>query len=139
LFRYNKLKPIEIKMKEKIDQIVGSRETKVGLYFDCVIQFLTLLSLLAFTIETILNLEEKTISILNNLEPASLSSIFSSLWWSIVILTTVGYGDVIPIIIGGRSFTFLILMIGLGIIVIPSGMISSALAEARNIEKKNKN
>jgi hypothetical protein len=51
-------------MKEKIDQIVGSRETKAGLYFDCVIQFLILLFVLAFTIETIPNLEEKTMSIL---------------------------------------------------------------------------
>ena len=49
-----------------------------------------------------------------------------------------GYGDVVPITIGGRIFTFVILMIGLGIIAIPSGMISSALTEARNIEKKER-
>jgi voltage-gated potassium channel len=237
-------------MKEKIDQIVGTRETKAGLYFDYVIQFLILLSILAFTIETIPNLEEKTISLLNKIElvfiiifsieyiiriyiaknkfkfifsfygiidllailpfylsfgfdlrsarilrflrifriiklirynkainrftiafkmikeelimfsvfsliliylsavgiyyfenevqPDSFSSIFSSLWWSIVTLTTVGYGDAIPITVGGRIFTFLILMIGLGIIAIPSGMISSALTEARNLENNKK-
>jgi voltage-gated potassium channel len=71
----------------------------------------------------------------NTVQPEAFSSIFSSLWWSVVTLTTVGYGDVIPVTIGGRIFTFIILMIGLGIIAIPSGMISSALTEARDIEK----
>mgnify|MGYP000691537346 CR=1 FL=1 len=42
---------------------------------------------------------------------------------------------IVPITIGGRIFTFIILMIGLGIIAIPSGMISSALTEARELEK----
>ena len=74
----------------------------------------------------------------NEVQPEAFSSIFSSLWWSVVTLTTVGYGDVIPITVGGRIFTFIILMIGLGIVAIPSGMISSALTEARNIEKKEK-
>ena len=71
----------------------------------------------------------------NAVQPEAFSSIFSSLWWSVVTLTTVGYGDAVPITIGGRIFTFIILMIGLGIIAIPSGMISSALTEARDLER----
>ena len=72
----------------------------------------------------------------NRVQPDAFSSIFSSLWWSVVTLTTVGYGDIVPITIGGRIFTFIILMIALGIIAIPSGMISSALTEARAMEKE---
>ena len=72
----------------------------------------------------------------NSVQPEAFSSIFSSMWWSVVTLTTVGYGDIVPITIGGRIFTFVILMLGLGIIAIPSGMISSALTEARAMEKK---
>lgn len=63
-------------------------------------------------------------------QPEHFSSIFSSLWWSIVTLTTVGYGDVYPITLGGRIFTFFILMIGLGIVAIPTGIISSSLTKA---------
>ncbi len=74
----------------------------------------------------------------NAVQPEAFSSIFSSLWWSVVTLTTVGYGDVVPITVGGRVFTFIILMIGLGVIAIPSGMISSALTEARKIESREK-
>lgn len=65
----------------------------------------------------------------NEAQPEHFSSIFDSLWWSIVTLTTVGYGDVYPITIGGRIFTFFILLIGLGIVAIPTGIISSSLTK----------
>ena len=66
----------------------------------------------------------------NEAQPEHFSSIFSSLWWSIVTLTTVGYGDVYPITVGGRVFTFFMLLIGLGVVAIPTGIISSSLTKA---------
>ncbi|MFT5846518.1 MAG: voltage-gated potassium channel [Psychroserpens sp.] len=66
----------------------------------------------------------------NQAQPEHFSSIFDSLWWAIITLTTVGYGDVYPITIGGKMFTFFILMIGLGIVAIPTGIISSALTKS---------
>lgn len=68
-------------------------------------------------------------------QPEAFSSIFSSLWWAVITLTTVGYGDVYPITIGGKMFTFFILLLGLGIVSVPSGMVASALSEARTIEE----
>ena len=70
----------------------------------------------------------------HEVQPDKYSSIFESLWWSIITLTTVGYGDVYPITVGGKVFTFFILMIGLGIVAIPTGIISSALT--KSIDKK---
>ncbi len=70
----------------------------------------------------------------NAAQPEHFSSIFDSLWWAIITLTTVGYGDVYPITVGGRVFTFFVLMIGLGIVAIPTGILSSALTRA--IDKK---
>jgi voltage-gated potassium channel len=67
-------------------------------------------------------------------QPEHFSSIFDSLWWAIITLTTVGYGDVYPITVGGKVFTFVILMIGLGIVAIPTGIISSALT--KSVDKK---
>ncbi|MEO8773509.1 MAG: ion transporter [Gelidibacter sp.] len=66
----------------------------------------------------------------NKAQPEHFSSIFDSLWWAIITLTTVGYGDVYPITVGGKVFTFFILMIGLGIVAIPTGIISSALTHS---------
>ena len=70
----------------------------------------------------------------NQAQPEHFSSIFDSLWWAIVTLTTVGYGDVYPITVGGKVFTFFILLIGLGIVAIPTGIITSALT--RSVDKK---
>jgi voltage-gated potassium channel len=70
----------------------------------------------------------------NEAQPEHFASIFDSLWWAIITLTTVGYGDVYPITVGGRVFTFCILLIGLGIVAIPTGIISSALM--KSIDKK---
>jgi voltage-gated potassium channel len=70
----------------------------------------------------------------NEAQPDAFSSIFSSLWWAVATLTTVGYGDIYPITVGGRLFTFFILMIGLGIVAVPAGLIASGLSEARKIQ-----
>jgi voltage-gated potassium channel len=67
-------------------------------------------------------------------QPEKFGSVFHSLWWAVVTLTTVGYGDVYPITVGGRIFTFLILVIGLGVISVPAGLVASALAKARQLE-----
>jgi len=67
----------------------------------------------------------------NPVQPEKFSSVFESLWWALATLTTVGYGDIYPITLGGRIFTGLILMIGLGIVALPAGIIASSLTEAR--------
>ena len=64
----------------------------------------------------------------NEAQPEVFVSVFHSLWWSVVTLTTVGYGDVYPIMLGGRIFTVVVLMAGLGMVAVPSGLIASALA-----------
>ncbi len=71
----------------------------------------------------------------NPAQPQAFSSIFHSLWWAVATLTTVGYGDIYPITVGGKVFTFLILIIGLGIVSVPAGLLASALSKAREIEK----
>lgn len=67
-------------------------------------------------------------------QPEHFGSVFHCLWWAVATLTTVGYGDVYPITVGGRIFTFVILLIGLGVISVPAGLVASALAKARQME-----
>ena len=67
-------------------------------------------------------------------QPEAFSSILHSLWWAVVTLTTVGYGDVYPISLGGRIFTFIVLLIGLGVVAAPAGLIASALSKVRETE-----
>jgi len=74
----------------------------------------------------------------NPVQPEAFKSIFHSLWWAVVTLTTVGYGDVYPITLAGRIFTFFVLMIGLGVIAVPTGLVSSALSQARQEEMEDR-
>lgn len=67
-------------------------------------------------------------------QPEIFKSVFHSLWWAVATLTTVGYGDVYPITTGGRIFTFFILLIGLGVVSVPAGLVSSALSKAREMD-----
>ena len=68
-------------------------------------------------------------------QPEAFGSVFHALWWSVATLTTVGYGDVYPVTVGGKVFTFLILIIGLGIVAVPTGLFASALSRARETEE----
>jgi len=74
----------------------------------------------------------------NTAQPDSFSSVFHSLWWAVVTLTTVGYGDVYPITVGGRIFTFFVLIVGLGVISVPAGLVASSLSKAREIEEQER-
>jgi voltage-gated potassium channel len=70
----------------------------------------------------------------NEAQPEAFASVFHSMWWAVCTLTTVGYGDVYPITTGGRVFTFLVLVVGLGIIAVPAGLVAAALTKARAVE-----
>jgi voltage-gated potassium channel len=72
----------------------------------------------------------------NEAQPDKFSSVPDSMWWAVVTLTTVGYGDVYPITLGGRLFTSIVLVCGLGFVAVPTGLLAGALAKAREQEKK---
>lgn len=71
-------------------------------------------------------------------QPKTFGSVFHCLWWAVSTLTTVGYGDVYPITVGGKLFTFVVLILGLGFISVPAGLVASALSKARQIEDQEK-
>ena len=72
-------------------------------------------------------------------QPEAFRSILDGLWWAVVTLTTVGYGDVYPVTVGGKLFTFIVLMCGLGVIAVPAGLIAAALSKVRRDEDREKN
>ncbi len=70
----------------------------------------------------------------HEVQPEKYSSVFDALWWAVATLTTVGYGDVYPVTAGGRLFTFFVLVLGLGFVAVPSGLLASALSRVRSEE-----
>ena len=70
-------------------------------------------------------------------QPDSFGSVFHSMWWAVCSLTTVGYGDVKPITVGGKIFTGIVLIIGGGIVAMPTAILASSFNNAKKKEKKN--
>ena len=71
----------------------------------------------------------------NAAQPEQFKSVFHCLWWAVVTLTTVGYGDAYPITTGGKIFTSFIAIIGIGIVAVPTGLLASALTKTIESDK----
>jgi len=67
------------------------------------------------------------------------ASVFRSVWWAVATLTTVGYGDVYPITVGGRIAASIIALAGIGVVALPAGIFASAFSdELRDREARRK-
>ncbi len=65
-------------------------------------------------------------------QPEAFGSIPRALWWSVITLTTVGYGDVYPITVLGKVVAGFIAYIAIGSIALPAGILASALMVNKN-------
>lgn len=79
-----------------------------------------------------------TALIMYNIEPDTFSNFFEAIYWSAVSLTSVGYGDIVPVSSIGRLFTMLSAFVGVAIIALPSGIITAGYLEVLNEGKENK-
>ena len=65
----------------------------------------------------------------NEAQPEVFKNAFSGLWWAIVTLTAVGYGDIYPITAQGQILGAIISLLGIGLVAVPTGIISSGFSE----------
>lgn len=75
-------------------------------------------------------------SIEHEAQPEVFNNAFSGIWWSASTLLTVGYGDIYPITTMGKMFGILITFLGVGIVAIPTGIISAGFVEQYATIKK---
>jgi voltage-gated potassium channel len=69
-------------------------------------------------------------------QPESFPNIIASFWWAIATLTRVGYGDVFPVTVLGKILSGIIALLGIGIVALPTGIISSGFIELLEEGKK---
>jgi len=72
----------------------------------------------------------------HEVQPDAFGSIPKAMWWAIVTLTTVGYGDVTPITVQGRIFATFITIAGVGLVSLPAGIIASGFTEQLRLRRE---
>jgi voltage-gated potassium channel len=103
--RYNKAMNL-------IVTVFKEKKTELGMTFFVAFIILIIASFLMYFIE-------------GSVQPAKFDNIFSSFWWALATLTTVGYGDIYPITTMGKIIGAMVSLLGIGIVALPTGIISS--------------
>lgn len=68
-------------------------------------------------------------------QPEVFGNAFDALWWSVATFTTVGYGDIFPVTAAGKVLSALIALLGIGLVAVPTGIISAGFTEMITVEK----
>ena len=116
VFKFNRytnaLYKVAAVFKAKSSQLISSLVV--------VLMLIILSSILMFNVE-------------NAAQPDAFTNIFDSMWWAVATFTTVGYGDIYPITIAGKILSTIIAFLGIGLVAVPTGIISAGFVE--QIEK----
>lgn len=93
---------------------------QILLFFSAILMVITLFAALMYTIES---------------PEAGFTSIPMSMYWAIVSMTTVGYGDIVPATSLGKSITVLLMLLGYSIIAVPTGVFSAQVIRSIREER----
>ncbi|MEG4217920.1 ion transporter [Microcoleus sp. Pol14C6] len=74
----------------------------------------------------------------NEAHPETFGSIPDAMWWGVVTLTTVGYGDIYPITGLGKLLGAMLAFLGIGIFALPAGIIAAGFSEELQKKKQEK-
>ena len=72
-------------------------------------------------------------------QPDAFQNGFSGLWWAVVTFTTVGYGDIVPITVLGKALSVVVVFLGMILVAVPTGIVSSGFMEESEKERRAKN
>ena len=72
-------------------------------------------------------------------QPEKFSSIPATLWWAIITVTSVGYGDMIPVTLLGKTLTGIISLLGLAVYALPAGIITAGFLDESRKSRNKKN
>jgi voltage-gated potassium channel len=77
--------------------------------------------------------------IILNVEPDTFDNYYDAVYWATVSLTTMGYGDIYPVTAVGRFVTMVSSFVGIAIVALPAGLITSGMTEEINKQKSDSN
>lgn len=105
-----------------VRNVFKSRANELKLSMVLILFFITIASCLLFFAE-------------HHAQPTVFSSIPATIWWAVVTATSVGYGDMVPITVLGKTLTSILSLSGLAVFALPAGIITAGfLEEMRKIK-----
>lgn len=100
-----------------LSQAVHARRYELMISFGVALFILVLTSTLMYIVE-------------GHSQPEIFGSIPRAMWWAIATLTTVGYGDAVPLTVAGRILGGITAVTGVGLIAMPAGILAAAMSDA---------
>ena len=107
---------------EQLSKALIASKRKIFIFFFVVINIVVILGSVMYLVES---------------KNSGFTSIPKSVYWAIVTLTTVGYGNIVPITPLGQAISATIMLIGYSIIAVPTGIITSQLTISKSNSDKN--
>ena len=104
-------------------RVLVERKEQLVLSFLFILFILVIISFIMFYVE-------------NAAQPDKFSSIPATMWWGIATLTTVGYGDMVPITDMGKFLGGIFAIAGVGLLALPAGILSSGFFELLHVDKQ---
>lgn len=86
-----------------------------------------------FTVLIIVTLTGTLMYLLENERNQKLNSIPDGIYWAVVTMTTVGYGDIVPLTATGKFISAILILLGYSLIIVPTGFVSAELVDARKV------
>lgn len=74
----------------------------------------------------------------SHVQPEKFGSIPRSLWWAVITLTTIGYGDTYPVTVMGKFLASVTAVIGVGLVAAPTGILAAAFSHAFQRHRRKK-
>ncbi len=88
-----------------------------------------LLTCLLFTIVAIITTSSLMFIAEHEVQPEKFSSIPETIYWSVITLTTIGYGDMVPVTVYGKILTVILSLVGIAILALPTGILVAGLSQ----------
>lgn len=101
----------------QLKQAMAASKAKIIVFIGAVMTIVTILGTIMYMVET---------------PESGFTSIPRSIYWAIVTLTTVGYGDIAPATVLGQMIASMIMILGYGIIAVPTGIVTNELSNSKN-------
>jgi len=97
-------------------RVIRSRRAELGAAFAILVLMLLVSSAVIYFAE-------------QRAQPDAFSSIPAAMWWAIATLTTVGYGDIVPVTVAGRLAGAMVAVLGVGVFALPTAILGAAFME----------